>query len=151
MARNKIGQFVGTHRMSQTAVYGIWGNMLYRCNTSTSQMYKNYGGRGIKVCKEWHSFDLFLADMGDRPSENHSLERIDVDGDYEPNNCKWATAKEQARNRRNSRFIFIDGLKLQVDEYCERYNLSKEAIKNRIRRNWTNKRIIETPVRTSKC
>ena len=149
MARDKEGKFSETHKMSRTGVYGIWGNMLYRCNTSTCPLYESYGGRGISVCAAWHSFDSFMSDMGDRPSDSHSIDRIDVNGNYEPSNCRWATAKDQARNRRNSSFIFIDGLKLQVDEYCEKYGISKTAIKNRIRRNWTNKRIIETPVRLS--
>lgn len=147
MARNENGTFEKTHAMSKTAIYGIWGDMLYKCNTNTSPVYDNYGGRGIKVCDEWHNFDAFFSDMGDRPSKEHSIERVNVDGDYCKTNCVWATPKDQARNRRNSKFIFINGLKLQVDDYCEQYGISKAAIKNRLRRGWSNSRIIETPVR----
>lgn len=141
------GRFDETHKDSRIREYGIWGNMLYRCNTKTSQMYDNYGGRGINVCERWHHYENFISDMGYSPSEIHSLDRIDNNGDYEPKNCKWATKKEQARNRRNSRKITIDGVEMQIDDYCEKYSVSVQAIKTRYVRGWSNDRIINTPVR----
>ena len=80
--------------------YKIWLQMRQRCNNPKCRVYKFYGGRGIKVCKRWDTFKNFLEDIGSRPEGNFSIDRIDVDGDYEPNNCRWTTQKTQVRNRR---------------------------------------------------
>ena len=77
-----------------------WHQMRYRCLNPKSRAWKNYGGRGIKVCKRWEKYEKFLADMGRRPSPDHSLDRINNDRDYKPSNCRWATMKQQSNNRR---------------------------------------------------
>lgn len=89
------------HGMHNTPEYKAWRGMRTRCYNPNDAHYKNYGGRGIEVCEKWRiDFTTFYADMGPRPSEIHSLDRIDVNGNYEPSNCRWATRSEQQKNKR---------------------------------------------------
>ena len=89
--------------------FRIWWNMLSRCKYPKVPNYKNYGGRGITVCERWKKFEAFLKDMGEPPSKDHSLDRIDNDGNYCAENCRWATRTEQNRNSRNARLVEYDG------------------------------------------
>jgi hypothetical protein len=89
-----------THGGSGSPTYLSWHAMLSRCESPSGLKDKNYGGRGISVCEEWHSFEIFLRDVGPRPSLKHSIDRIDTNGNYEPGNVRWATASVQATNRR---------------------------------------------------
>lgn len=89
--------------MSRTVEYRTWFHMRERCNDPNYPRYADYGGRGIKVCARWAKFENFFADMGRRPSPKHSIDRIDNDGDYEPSNCRWATAAQQMSNQRRQR------------------------------------------------
>jgi len=105
------------------AEYNVWVLMRDRCNNTNSRHYKNYGGRGIKVCERWDDFAAFLADMGPRPSPQHTIDRINNDGNYEPSNCRWATRAEQARNKRTNIQISHNGTVLCLAEWCKKLNL----------------------------
>lgn len=136
-----------THGMSNTRVYCCWENMKSRCENERSDDYHNYGGRGIKLCKRWADFSLFHADMGDPPTDNHSLDRIDVNGDYEPGNVRWASPAEQARNKRNNRFITYDNKTMCVEDWAKEVGFSSGAIiSGRIKMGWSVEDSLTRPV-----
>lgn len=114
-----------------------WTLMKYRCNTKTSPDYANYGGRGIRVCERWMDFDNFFADMGIMPFKGATVERKNVDGDYEPSNCCWLSAKEQAKNRRSTRWIEFEGKRVQLQEAILKVGFKTSTVRERLRRGWS--------------
>lgn len=108
------------HGMSETPEFKTWLQMLTRCHNPNSKSWKHYGARGIAMCDRWKTdFLSFYNDMGPKPSPSHSIDRIDVDRGYEPNNCRWATAKEQARNTSRTAWVVFQGRKISLAEACE--------------------------------
>jgi len=122
-----------------------------RCKSQGASGWANYGGRGITVCERWQeSFLAFLADMGRKPSPDHSIDRIDVNGHYEPGNCRWATFTEQNRNRRSSVMLTHDGKTLCATEWGERIGGNGATVTGRIERGWSVARAVSEPVRRPK-
>ena len=123
------------HGKSETPEFSTWTDIQTRCYNKNTKAFKDYGGRGITVCSKWlESFDNFLSDMGNKPSKSHSIDRINNNGNYEPNNCRWATIETQANNKRNNRKLTINGITKNMSEWAKEYNLSSTAILLRIRR-----------------
>lgn len=114
----------------------IWMNMRNRCSSPTNPSYPDYGGRGIEVCERWNDFGLFFADMGPRPSPAHTIDRKDNDGDYEPDNCRWATKIEQSRNKRSNVNVIFDGVEMCVTEAATLTGLNPSTILWRINAGW---------------
>lgn len=98
-----------THGLSGNKEYRSWASMKARCYNPNDGKYKNYGGRGISVCKRWMKFENFLADMGTKPTPSHQIDRKNTNGSYEPANCRWVTPKENSQNRLNSKFWVVNG------------------------------------------
>lgn len=136
------------HGMQGSPEYGVWKGMKKRCYKLKARGYRNYGGRGIKVCERWlHSFKAFHDDMGDRPSKAHSIDRIDGDGDYEPGNCRWATCAEQNRNRRDNRNMTFQGKTMCLKDWADLYRMRKVTLYERLDRGMSLEEALTTPVR----
>lgn len=122
-----------THGKTKTPEYNVWRLMRYRCHKPTQPGFKHYGGRGIVVCDRWReSFENFLADMGERPTSAHSLERKDNNGPYDPDNCVWATKKVQVRNRRCTIRVSYNGETKTLAEWAEQFGIKLHSLRNRI-------------------
>jgi hypothetical protein len=135
-----------THGRTGTRTYRTWINMRHRCYDKKDIGFPNYGGRGIRVCQRWrHSFENFLADMGECPPGN-SLDRIDNDDDYSPSNCRWATPREQANHRRDNVIITFQGRTLTASEWASELGIFVGTIYKRIRAGWPPHEVL-SPVR----
>jgi hypothetical protein len=122
-----------THGLSRTPIHSVWSAMMARCYNPESNRYESYHGRGITVCVRWHNIELFLQDMGEPPAHGLSIERIDNEGNYEPGNCRWATQKEQARNRRTTLWIEYQGKTKSLAEWAEEIGFNYKQVWKRIR------------------
>ncbi len=129
--------------------YKTWESMIQRCTNLKNKAYKNYGGRGIKVCKSWLKFEGFFQDMGER-LPNMSLDRVDNNRNYCKENCRWATWKEQNRNRRDNRLITINGITKCIIKWCEIRKLPYARVWWRINHGWTPEEALEIISRARK-
>lgn len=123
----------------RTAEYRAWTNMIERCANPEATHYCRYGGRGISVCRQWSGaggFDVFLLDVGCRPTHKHTLDRIDNSGNYEPGNVRWATRKEQSRNTSANRLLEHEGIVRTIAEWCEITGLPYHVLRWRAANNW---------------
>lgn len=134
-----------THGQSRTRIYWVWKAMHQRCTNTKDRFYFRYGGRGIRVCKRWRSFENFIADMGPRP-KRAALDRIDNDGDYSPKNCRWATAQENSRNSARACIIEHKGKSQCIQAWHEETGIPYRTLLSRVQRGWTAERALTQPV-----
>jgi hypothetical protein len=136
------------HGMVHAPEYAVWTHMIQRCTNPARSGYKDYGGRGITVCKRWRdSFQAFYEDIGQRPGPAYSLDRIDPNGNYEPDNCRWATAIEQANNTRYNRRLTYNGESLTIAQWARRLGMPQETLYARLNRGLPVEEILTTNTR----
>lgn len=133
-----------THGSSKSPVYKVWQAMRDRCHNPNNAFYPDYGGRGISVCARWQGFAAFQKDMGHRP-KGATIERKDVNGDYAPNNCCWASPRTQGNNRRNNRRISMDGVTHTVAEWSRLTGIDKSCILYRLNSGWSVRNALTIP------
>lgn len=140
-----------THGMTGTHIYGTWNKMMQRCESLNDRAYFRYGGRGITVCPSWHAFENFYADMGEPPTPEHQLDRIDNDGPYSPENCQWATPKMQANNRSNGVYASWNGKTQTLAQWADETGLAYHVIYYRIvLSHWPVERALTAAVRKAR-
>lgn len=144
-AREQSSKRESSHRMSNTPEYNVWKGIKQRCTNPNHTHYGLYGGRGIEMCPEWlESFEQFLADMGPRP-EGMTIDRIDGNRGYHPDNCRWATKKEQSRNIKTNVLVEYDGRSMTIKELSERAVVDYATLCWRLGRGWEVERAVTTP------
>lgn len=131
-------------RVVDHPLYNTWTSMRQRCCNPKNPNYADYGGRGVTVCDRWASLAAFAEDMGSRPVGT-TIDRIDVNGNYEPDNCRWSTQHEQNRNKRTSRIITIDGVSRCVADWAAALGLHRSTIPDRLERGWSERDAVMSP------
>ncbi len=130
----------------ESSTYNVWLSMKGRTGNPANRAYKHYGGRGITMCDDWfNSFESFLRDMGERPADR-SIDRIDNNQGYYKDNCRWATLKEQANNKRSNVLYEYDGKKLNLTQWANLLNISRESLSSRFKYGWSIEKILGTPI-----
>ena len=135
-----------THGLSKHPLSGIWRNMLRRCFNEDSKDYCKYGGRGITVSEEWCNIENFINDMDNRPTINHTLDRIDNNGNYCKNNCKWSTKSEQSNNTSVNVLLTYNSETLTVQQWCIKTGLQHSLILSRINAGWSAEEVLTSPL-----
>lgn len=132
-------------------LYRIWENMRSRCNYSGNTSYKNYGGRGIRVCLEWQNYEIFRDwALNHGYAENLTIDRIDVNGNYCPENCRWISLKQQGRNKTSNHLLTLGGKTQCIIDWCDELNLNPNTLRKRLRLGWSVEKALLTPVKTNK-
>lgn len=132
-----------THGMSDSPEYKVWNNMMSRCNNPNHPRYKDWGGRGIRVCDKWRTFSGFYEDMGKRPTDKHTIERRDNDKGYSKDNCYWATTKEQSANRRSNNIVYYEESGFISRDWAKKLGISTRTFYSRLQRGWDFVEIVE--------
>ena len=145
--QEQVRRGITKHNGTGTPEYRVWASMIQRCEDQNCASYRDYGARGISVCPEWrNSFPQFLQDMGPKPSAKHEIDRIDNDGNYEPGNCRWATRKEQAANRRSTHRVTLHGVTKSLKDWCDTLGLDYRMVHRRVNSlGWTYEQALNTP------
>lgn len=141
------------HGMKNTRLYGIWCGMKSRCYSKSNPSYDRYGGRGILMCQEWMKdfMTFYNWALSNGYSDNLSIDRIDVNGDYTPENCHWATAQEQSDNKRCNILITLGGETLDLQQWCDKIGIKRSTVNTRVKMcGWGYERALTTPVRPHK-
>jgi len=139
------GDRTKTHGKTKTTTYNVWTSMVQRCNNENAKDYPRYGAIGITVCEEWHTFENFLRDMGERPS-GMSLDRINNNSGYSKANCRWTDAKTQQRNKRNTSMLTHNGESMTLQDWAERIGMNPITLADRIYKGWSVGDAITKPV-----
>jgi hypothetical protein len=148
LRNEKAGARLRTHGRSRTPEYSSWCQMIDRCDNPACKAYPRYGGRGIRICDRWrHDFSAFYADMGPRPSPQHSIDRLDGTRGYEPLNCRWATAREQRENQLRNRPLTHNGESLLISQWARRLRIRSHTIWKRLQLGWTVAQALSPDVR----
>lgn len=146
-------KFINKHGMSKTRFYEIWNGIIKRCENKNSIAYKNYGGRGIKICEEWRSdfinfkndmYKTYLIHCEKFGEKNTTIERVDNNGNYEKSNCVWATRTKQNNNNRRVKKYIYKGMLLSLAQICKEENIKYELVYNRIRSGWDLEKALNT-------
>lgn len=132
---------------NKSPLYSVWSDMRQRCRNPRYPQWKDYGGRGITICPTWDDYKQFAADMGERPA-GHTLDRIDNDGPYSKENCRWASRKDQARNQRVTRTVLIEGLRYCAADLADLSGLKTDTIVQRAAQGLTYEQVVDPKRRT---
>lgn len=136
------------HGKRKSPEYTTWSEIKKRCTNENHKKYSSYGGRGITMCDRWKdSFSAFLEDMGQRPTRQHSIDRINNNGNYEKENCRWATPVEQGCNKRNNRMFMFYGKSMPLSQWCRIAQIMPDTVTERLKRGWSEKKAFWTPTR----
>lgn len=149
LPRASVTQRNLTHGLRYAPEYRAWNQLRSRCSNPSNKHFKHYGGRGIRCCERWSSFENFYADMGPKPSPQHSIDRVNNDGNYEPGNCRWATRLEQANNTSATRWIRHDGRAQSLPSWARDTGLMRKTIACRLDRGWPPEPALTAPIRST--